>query len=309
MVNINMNTKSGMGRNTIEQINRSIVQTPLDRKNITAINNHKVSSSSHNPQNVQSQNNNAQNISSSASFNQQNNATANNNPINNQNTQNPTYNSTTSANRTTSTPISSNSFTDNESNKNLKKNIPLLKMDNKIQRGQKVPLFESKESNIKVYVGWHTKNPECDVDLSCFMLDEKEKVIGDDFFVFYGQTKSPDNSITLQNPDDINQQIIDIDFTKIDKKVQKIVFVLTINEAKEKNLNFSMIENAHIKIVNSVNDIEIVSFLMDDSNYDVTSMMIGQVYLHQEKWKFNSIGNGVKRDLKGLCEFYGVEVV
>ena len=42
--------------------------------------------------------------------------------------------------------------------------------------------------------------------------------------------------------------------------------------------------------------------------YDnVTSMMLGEIYLHNTEWKFNAIGNGVARDLAGLCQLYGVE--
>ena len=37
-------------------------------------------------------------------------------------------------------------------------------------------------------------------------------------------------------------------------------------------------------------------------------MMIGELYSYKGDWKFNAIGDGVSRDLKGLCEMYGVNV-
>jgi len=37
-----------------------------------------------------------------------------------------------------------------------------------------------------------------------------------------------------------------VDFTRLDPSVARIVFVLTINEAFEKNLNFGMLENANV---------------------------------------------------------------
>lgn len=48
---------------------------------------------------------------------------------------------------------------------------------------------------------------------------------------------------------------------------------------------------------------------MDEYYSNVTSMMIGEVYRHNGIWKFNAIGNGVTRDLAGLCELYGVQVI
>lgn len=38
-------------------------------------------------------------------------------------------------------------------------------------------------------------------------------------------------------------------------------------------------------------------------------MMIGEIYKHNNIWKFNAIGNGVAKDLAGLCALYGVQVI
>ena len=48
---------------------------------------------------------------------------------------------------------------------------------------------------------------------------------------------------------------------------------------------------------------------MDEYYSNVTSMMIGELYQHNGAWKFTAIGNGVAKDLAGLCEYYGVQVV
>ena len=106
-----------------------------------------------------------------------------------------------------------------------------------------------------------------------------------------------------------DREIISIDMAKLNPSVTKIVLVLTINEALEKKLNFSMIKDAYIRILNSLNNADLVSFKMTEYYSNVTSMMIGVLYLYKGKWKFNAIGNGVARDLAGLCELYGVQVV
>ena len=90
--------------------------------------------------------------------------------------------------------------------------------------------------------------------------------------------------------------------------MKKIVFVLTINDAFEKKLHFGMLQDAYIRIFNGANLEEIVSFKMTDYYTNVISMMIGEVYQHNGAWKFNAVGNGVSRDLAGLCELYGVEI-
>lgn len=180
---------------------------------------------------------------------------------------------------------------------------PLL---NPIQKGQKAPLESTVPlRSVKACFGWNTTNPQCDVDVSAFLLGANGKVPGDSWFVFYGQPVSPDKSCRFQT-DTIDREIIDIDFGKLNSGIQKIVFVLTINDAFEKKLNFGMMKDAYIRILNR--EQELVSFKMTDYYTNVISMMIGELYLHNGKWKFNAIGNGVAKDLAGLCAMYGVQV-
>ena len=72
---------------------------------------------------------------------------------------------------------------------------PLPPLVHMVQKGQKTPLENSgKLTSIKACLGWNVKNPACDVDVSAFLLGSSGKVIGDSWFVFYGQTESPDHS-------------------------------------------------------------------------------------------------------------------
>ena len=186
--------------------------------------------------------------------------------------------------------------------------IVVPQLNNVVRKGQKVPLESSGKLNkIEACLGWNVKNSACDVDVSAFLLSGN-KVINDDWFVFYGHPKSPDGSTVFYEGSNPDRECVSIDFTKINSNVEKIVFVLTINEALQKRLNFSMIQDTYIRIVDVSSKVELVSFLMDEYYENVTSMMIGEIYKHNGAWKFNAIGNGVARDLAGLCEFYGVQV-
>lgn len=184
---------------------------------------------------------------------------------------------------------------------------PILK--NPARKGQNVSLeTNARITGIRAYLGWDITNPECDVDVSAFLLNNTGKVISDSWFVFYGQETSPDGSTAFLAGQEGNHEIISVDFNRLNPAVSRIVFVLTINEALEKHLNFSMLRDAYIKITDT-SDTELVSFKMDEYYSNVTSMMIGEVYRHNGIWKFNAIGNGVTRDLAGLCELYGVQVI
>lgn len=188
------------------------------------------------------------------------------------------------------------------------KPIPLLK--NTVQKGQKILLANNTAlSSIQARLGWNVLNSQCDVDVSAFLLNSHGKVLGDDWFVFYGQDTSPDGSTIFSDDNGSDREMITIHLQKLHPNVSKIVFVLTINEAIKKHLNFSMLKDAYIRILDLSNGSELVSFKMDEYYSNVTSMMIGEIYRHNGAWKFNAVGNGVARDLAGLCELYGVQVV
>ncbi len=187
---------------------------------------------------------------------------------------------------------------------------PIPSLQKTIQKGQKVLLSNGPApASIQAKLGWNVTNPNCDVDVSAFLLNSSGKVIGDDWFVFYGQDTSPDGSTVFSEDHGADREKISINLQKLNPNVSKIVFVLTINEAIEKHLNFSMLKDAYIRILDTAANTELVSFKMDEYYSNVTSMMIGEIYQYNGAWKFNAIGNGVARDLAGLCELYGVQVI
>lgn len=99
-----------------------------------------------------------------------------------------------------------------------------------------------------------------------------------------------------------------VNLPKIDGRVKKIVFVLTIYEAAAKGLNFGMISDAYIRILDNGTKRETVSFKISEYYSNVLSMMIGEIYRYKGEWKFSAVGNGIGGGLEELCRLYGVEL-
>ena len=183
-----------------------------------------------------------------------------------------------------------------------------------LKKGQKTSLSQINPnlSEIQVCLGWDILNQACDLDASAFMLGANGKVVGDDWFVFYGQPTSPDGSITHSGDSNGagvgDDEIITINLNRLNPQVQKIAFVVTINEALERNLNFSMVANAYVRVVDKSTGNELVKFMLTDYFSNVTSMVVGEVYNKGGQWRFNPVGNGFAEDLAGLCGVYGVNV-
>lgn len=185
-----------------------------------------------------------------------------------------------------------------------------------LSKGEKVSLskFNSTLDEVNICLGWDVNSDNYDLDSEAFMLGENDKVIGDDWFVFYNQPCSPDGSVIHSGDNKTgaghgDDEIINIKLSKVNSNVHKIVFVVTINEAKERGHNFAGVSNAFIRVVDKNQNRELVRFNLTDYYSNVTSMMVGEIYKKNNEWRFNPIGNGTNDDLLGLCIRYGVNVV
>ena len=142
---------------------------------------------------------------------------------------------------------------------------PVPALMHPMRKGQKISLESNGTlSKIRACLGWNVTNNSCDVDVSAFLLNAGGRVLGDDWFVFYGQKLSPDGSTAFSADSGTDRETISIDFHKLNGEVQKIVFVLTIHEALEKRLNFSMLKDAYVRIIDQASSQELASFQMDE---------------------------------------------
>ncbi|MGN0484046.1 MAG: TerD family protein [Lachnospiraceae bacterium] len=185
-----------------------------------------------------------------------------------------------------------------------------------LKKGQKTSLakFGNALENIDVGLGWDVSNQGVyDLDAECFILGDNEKVLGDDWFVYYNQPASPDGSVrhSGDNRDGSgvgDDEVIHVRLSQVNPQAKKLIFVVTINEARERNLNFSGVQNAYIRLVDQDTKRELCRFNLTEYYSNVTSMMVAELYRHNGEWKMNPIGDGVEADLYDLCIRYGVNV-
>jgi tellurium resistance protein TerD len=152
------------------------------------------------------------------------------------------------------------------------------------------------------------KEEEYDLDAIAFLLDANgkvanigDKLIGGDIIFFNSQKHSSghiwltgDNRTGAGDGDD--EQII-VKLDSLDKKYQKIVFVVAIYKGRENNQHFGMVENAFIRAVDR-NGKEIAKYsLSGDATYNgMCSMVFAEVYRKDETWKFRAIGDPYQFD-------------
>ena len=179
-----------------------------------------------------------------------------------------------------------------------------------LEKGQRIEIGLSK---VSVGLGWDPNQGtgyDFDLDASAFMLGENKKLPKDEFFVFYNNQKSPDGAVESTGDDltggnsDGDDETLNVDLTKVDSKVQEIVFVATIYKAEERRQNFGQVRNSFIRIYNTITNEEIARYDLDEDFSVETAVEFGRLYRRNGEWKFEAMGIGSKGGLQALVNKY-----
>ena len=161
------------------------------------------------------------------------------------------------------------------------------------------------------------KEEEYDLDAIAFLLDSNGKVAnlgrtvqsngrqvglyeGD--VIYFNSMKHPSGHIWLTGDnrtgagDGDDEQII-VKLNSLDEKFQKILFVVSIYQGRQKNQYFGMIENAFIRAVDAKGK-EITKYNLsgDSSMNSMCSMVFAEAYRKDGEWKFRAIGEPYQTD-------------
>ena len=180
-----------------------------------------------------------------------------------------------------------------------------------LQKGQKIDIGLSKMS---VGLGWNPNEGTglaFDLDASAFMINEQRLIPAEAYFVFYGNTDSPDTALhhtgddpTGGNSADGDDETLMVDLAKVDDSIQEILFVVTIHEAAERKQNFGQVRNSYIRIVDDATNEEIAKYELGEDFSIETAVEFGRLYRRDGKWKFEASGIGYKEDLAFFVSKY-----
>lgn len=171
-------------------------------------------------------------------------------------------------------------------------------------------------TKIVVGLGWDarvTDGAAFDLDASVFMVGDDGKVLNDKSFIFFNNPSSADGSVVHQGDNrtgegDGDDEQVKITLSGVPAEAKKLVFAVTIYDAEARKQNFGMVSNSYMRVVNEDNNSEIARFDLSEDASTETAMIFGELYRHNEEWKFKAIGQGFAGGLSALASQHGVSV-
>ncbi|MFZ2727792.1 MAG: TerD family protein [Methylococcaceae bacterium] len=160
---------------------------------------------------------------------------------------------------------------------------------NTLQAGANISIPQS--HTIEVSVSYLPHNVA--LTICAFALNEFDKTRSNEDVIYFNQAHQQSAFIrTAVN--DLTKQSIHIDLSKIPSTITKIVFVIAAE--------YSLAQLSALTI--SITDL--ASFSPQQEN--LQSLILGELYLKNQQWKFKAIGQGFQHDLAFLAQRYNASI-
>ncbi|GEM31868.1 TerD family protein [Nocardia neocaledoniensis] len=187
-----------------------------------------------------------------------------------------------------------------------------------LAKGGNVSLSKQTDNLTKVAVGlgWDvrtTTGADHDLDASALATGANLKVLSDQHFVFYNNLRSPEGTIehtgdNLTGAGDGDDEVINVDLAATPPTITNIFFPVSIHDAQARGQSFGQIRNAYIRVTDANTGVELARYDLSEDASTETAMVFGELYRHNNEWKFRAIGQGYASGLAGIARDYGVNI-
>lgn len=146
-----------------------------------------------------------------------------------------------------------------------------------------------------------------------FVLGESETVLSDGHFVFYNNNKSPCGNVrhlgdNRSGEGEGDDEQVEVTLDDLGDDVKKLIFAVTVHDSEARKQSFGQVSNAFIRVVNKADGKELARFDLSEDASTETAMVFGELYRHNDEWKFKAIGQGFKGGLVPMAKTFGVVV-
>ncbi len=179
-----------------------------------------------------------------------------------------------------------------------------------LKKGQKVDLTKGNSAlkRVMVGLGWDEASKgaglfksrqhvyDFDCDAMAFVLDGNGNLSQRNDVVFFNNLNHISGCV-IHRGDNLtgggsgdDEQIM-VELSRLPSQYERVVFLVSIYQAKERRQHFGMIRNAFIRIVDADTNKEMCIYNLSSEDYEgACSMVFGELYRKNGEWKFNAIG-------------------
>ncbi len=135
-----------------------------------------------------------------------------------------------------------------------------------------------------------------ELDVTCFGVDNKNKLSDDRYFIFYNQLQSPNEEIKKISSENANENIFEVHLDKLPNTINKLIFTIAIDGDYVMN----EIDNGYFILSDKL------KFEFDGSNFkDEKAIILAEIYKKDNNWRLCIISQGFNGGLSALLKHFG----
>ena len=174
-------------------------------------------------------------------------------------------------------------------------------MTTELQPGGNLRLADT--TGILIDIRWEPERPAGqEVDASGFLLGPGGKVGGDSDFVFYGHLRSDCGGVSLIEAAGAHRQFRILP-AALPAQVSKVAVCLTLYGG----VSFARANSIEVRLRDGAGA-ELALFRPGTGGMPEAALILGEVYRHQDHWKFRAVAQGFAGGLGPLARHFGVDI-
>ena len=161
------------------------------------------------------------------------------------------------------------------------------------------------------FLGIFKPSSNLDLDASALCLNADGRLDNNMNVIYYNNLSHVSGGIThlgdnLTGEGEGDDEQILVDLPKIPPEINKLVFVVSIFQAFDRQQNFGQVKNAFVRLVDTLNNKEIARYNLSGQEYQgSTGMIMAEIERDNNSWNMQAIGQGIKiSGLKQLVNLY-----
>ena len=194
-----------------------------------------------------------------------------------------------------------------------------------LQKGQKINLAKEQTglTSVIVGLGWDEakktrrwlapKLQDIDCDAIAFLLGADGKIASTDDVVFFNKLKHKSGCVIHQGDNltgagEGDSEQIMVDLSHLPREYEKVVILVSIYLANQRNQHFGLIENAYVRLVDRSNNAELCKYNLSDNYAGMVSLIFGELHRNNGEWRFCAVGQPLNVwSVMDLAELYGLD--
>ena len=170
-------------------------------------------------------------------------------------------------------------------------------------RGQKAKISSLDISN-KLNIQVLTDKSQSDIlDISCFGVNNNNVMPSDEYFIFYNQLTSADNSLKMTIDKSTSTTAVEVNFGLLPTSIHKIVIAIAIDS----NMAMGEIQPGVVSFCDK-NNLKQAEFCFDGQQFkNEKAVILCEIYRKESDWTISIVSQGFNGGLESLLNHFGGE--